>query len=81
MAGVTTVSANPAGGPEWARKYPPLLALAVALLIALTVLPSSLNLPQSNPTETLEYAPVPPEDSENPPPPVSYTHLTLPTKA
>jgi hypothetical protein len=53
---------------QWARKYPPLLALAVAVLIAMAVLPSSLNLPQTNPATTLEYAPVPPSD-ENPPPP------------
>ena len=38
------------------------------MLIVLAVLPSSLNLPQSNPTETLEYAPVPPDDANNPPP-------------
>ena len=31
--------------------------------IALTVLPSSLNLPQTNPTTTLEYAPVPPDEN------------------
>jgi hypothetical protein len=58
-----------ATAPDWLRKYPPLLTGAVALLIALIVLPSSLNLPQSNPSQTLEYAPVPPEDSEDPPPP------------
>ncbi|MCI0347640.1 MAG: hypothetical protein L0221_19740, partial [Chloroflexi bacterium] len=53
----------------WLRDYPPLLAIGAGLLIVLAVLPSSLNFPQSNPTETLEYAPVPPDDSENPPPP------------
>lgn len=53
---------------EWARKYPPLLALLVALLIGLVVLPSSLNVPQSNPSTTLEFAPVPPEDDTPPPP-------------
>jgi hypothetical protein len=51
------------------RKYPPMLSIAAAILIALVVLPSSLNLPQSNPSQTLEYAPVPPEDSDEPPPP------------
>ena len=54
--------------PQWARRYPPLLAVAVAMVIAIGVLPSSLNLPQANPATTLEYAPVPPDD-ENPPPP------------
>ena len=52
---------------DWARKYPPLVALAAALLIALAVLPSALNLPQSNPTTTLEFAPVPPDDENSPP--------------
>lgn len=53
---------------DWARKYPPLLSVGVGLLIALVVLPSSLNLPQANPTETVEFAPVPPEDEDRPPP-------------
>lgn len=39
---------------------------AVLLLALLVVLPSSLNLPQSNPSQTLEYAPVPPDDDEPP---------------
>lgn len=66
MATVSTVGSNPAQSPEWARKYPPLLALGVALLIALAVLPSSLSLPQSKPVETLEYAPVPPDQNAKP---------------
>ena len=37
--------------------------------MALTVLPSSLNLPQTNPTQTLEYAPVPPSDETDEAPP------------
>src|SRR5688500_7914568 len=52
---------------EWSRKYPPLVAILVALILAVAVLPSALNLPQTNPTQTLEYAPVPPEDDEPPP--------------
>jgi hypothetical protein len=42
--------------------------ISLALLVAVFVLPSSLNLPQSNPSTVLEYAPVPPEDDEPPPP-------------
>jgi hypothetical protein len=42
----------------------------MVMLLLLTVLPSALNLPQSTPSETLEYAPVPPDDNEIPPPPV-----------
>ncbi|HVF75858.1 MAG TPA: hypothetical protein VM938_12480 [Acidimicrobiales bacterium] len=52
---------------EWARKYPPLLAVIAAALIVLGVLPSSLNLPQANPSQTLEFAPVPPDDDTPPP--------------
>lgn len=53
---------------DWARKYPPLLTIAVAMLVAVAILPSRLNLPQSNPTQTVEYAPVPPNDEKRPPP-------------
>ena len=63
--------------PSWARKYPPLLALGVAALIALAVLPSALNLPQANPSETLEYAPVPPSDDDPPPPPAAGNLASL----
>lgn len=54
---------------SFARRYPPLLSIFAGALIALFALPSSLNLPQTNPTQTLEFAPVPPEDSDDPPPP------------
>lgn len=54
---------------DWARKYPPVLSVLVAALIAVLVLPSSLNLPQANPATTLELAPVPPTDEDQPPPP------------
>src|SRR5947209_7287984 len=64
-------------GSSWARKYPPLLAMALAVLIAVAVLPSALNLPQANPTETLEYAPVPPSDNDPPPPPAAGNLASL----
>lgn len=54
---------------QWARQYPPLLSIVAALLIAFFVLPSSLNLPQTNPTQTLEYAPVPPDKKDDSTPP------------
>ena len=57
----------PARRRRWSRGYPPLILLALAVLAVVIVLPSSLNLPQSNPTTVLEYAPVPPQD-KNPPP-------------
>lgn len=57
--------------PTWVRRYPPLVSLLVSLLIAVLILPSTLNLPQSNPSTVLEYAPVPPEDENVPPPAAS----------
>lgn len=58
-----------APGHSGARDYPPLAVAAAIALGLLVLLPSSLNLPQTNPAETLEYAPVPPEDNEADPPP------------
>lgn len=55
------------GRSERARNLPPLVVTAVAMLALLAVLPSALNIPQSNPGETLEYAPVPPEGDQPPP--------------
>ena len=70
MATVVTPLPEPTGrdSAQWVRKYPPLISLVMAVLIALVVLPSSLNVPQSNPSTTLEFAPVPPEDDTPPPP-------------
>lgn len=51
------------------RQFGPLVSvLATVALIAAIVLPSALNLPNSNPATVLEYAPIPPEDNQNPPP-------------
>ncbi|MGI8791888.1 MAG: hypothetical protein ACR2H3_01710 [Acidimicrobiales bacterium] len=78
MASVTVPVEEAPAAPEWARKYPPMLAFAVALFIAFLVLPSSLNLPQTNPTTTLEYAPVPPEDqTPDAPPSGNFSSLGL----
>lgn len=68
MAVATADVQRSAGGPAWSRNYPPLLAMAVALLLAIAILPSSLNVPQPKTQTTLEFAPVPPEDDEPPPP-------------
>ena len=67
---------KPSSG-EWTRKYPPLITILVALILAIAVLPSALNLPQTNPTQTLEYAPVPPEDNDDPPPAGNLSSLGL----
>jgi len=55
-------------GDSSLRRYTPLGGVLPALLLALFVLPSALNIPQSNPTQTLEFAPIPPEDDDPPPP-------------
>ncbi|HEX9766038.1 MAG TPA: hypothetical protein VGA36_04685 [Nitriliruptorales bacterium] len=55
----------------WPHRYPPLAGGLVAALLAIFVLPSALNVPQSNPTQTLEFAPIPPQDDEPPPPETS----------
>lgn len=57
------------------KNYPPIAAVVFALLL-LAALPSALNLPQSNPTQTLEYAPVPP-DEDRPPPPAGGSFSSL----
>jgi hypothetical protein len=64
-------------GSQNARKGLPLVLLIVGLLIALAVLPSALNLPQTNPSTTLEYAPLPPEDDTNPPPVGNFDQFGL----
>ena len=44
------------GRKAFARRYPPLMMVIVALALAVFALPSALNLPVSNPGQTLEYA-------------------------
>lgn len=51
----------------WAYRYPPLVALVAGVALAVWLLPSVLNLPQANPTEIAEYAPVPPNNEQAPP--------------
>jgi hypothetical protein len=62
------MSTQPSARQRFARSAPAWALMSLALLIAVIVLPSSLNLPQSNPSTVLEYAPVPPEDDDPPPP-------------
>jgi hypothetical protein len=63
---------------EWTRKYPPLVVLVLAAVLIIAALPSALNLPQTNPTTTLEYAPVPPSDENVPePPPGNFDQFGL----
>ena len=47
------------------------------MLLLLAALPSALNLPQTNPSQTLEYAPVPPEDETVTPPAGNFASLGL----
>jgi hypothetical protein len=72
-----TTTEEPATGATWSRKYPPLVTILIGLVIAIFVLPSSLNLPQTNPTQTLEYAPLPPDDQNNAPPQGNLSALGL----
>jgi hypothetical protein len=59
------------------RDYVPLLLASLMMLGLLAVLPSALNLPQTTPSETLEYAPVPPEDDITTPPSGNLSSLGL----
>ena len=47
------------GGADQVRRFAPMLAVGLAVLLAIFTLPSSLNLPQANPGQVAEYAPVP----------------------
>ena len=47
------------------------------MMLLLAMLPSALNLPQTNPSQTLEYAPVPPEDENVTPPSGNFSSLGL----
>lgn len=49
------------------RTVPPLVLAGMLSLVLLAALPSALSIPNQNPTETLEYAPVPPEGEDSPP--------------
>jgi hypothetical protein len=64
-------------GSQNVRKGAPLLLLIGGLLIALMVLPSALNIPQTNPATIREYAPVPPEDSNETPPVGNFDQFGL----
>ena len=60
------------------RDYIPLGLASLMMLALLAVLPSALNLPQTSPSQTLEYAPVPPEDDQvNPPASGNFSSLGL----
>ncbi len=64
-------------GSQTARKYIPLVVILIALGLAIFTLPSALNLPQTNPATTLEYAPVPPTDDNTPPPVGNFDNFGL----
>ena len=75
MASVVVLPSR--GGSQAARRVAPLLLLVVGLILSLIVLPSALNLPQTNPSTTLEYAPVPPTDEDVPPPVGNFSQFGL----
>lgn len=53
---------------DWGRRYPPLAGGLLALVLAAVVLPSALDVPQTNPTTTPEIAPIPESDEDAPTP-------------
>lgn len=53
----------------WGRDRLPLVTSMLAAVALLSLFPSALNIPQTTPSETLEYAPVPPEDQDQVTPP------------
>ena len=59
------------------QRLGPLSLLLVPALLAAFVLPSALNVNQSNPSPTLEYAPVPASDENPPPTPGNLDTLAL----
>jgi len=64
-------------GRSATTNYPPLAMAGLVMLLLLAVMPSALNLPQTNPAETLEYAPIPPEDDQVTPPVGNLSSLGL----
>jgi len=68
---------RPAGQPPALRWPPALAAVVIGFLVAVFFLPSALTLPQTNPSETAEYAPVPPTDKTVPPPNSNMNSLGL----
>jgi hypothetical protein len=64
-------------GRARARRYTPLAIAASCILIAIFGLPSMLNLPQSNPGQVAEYAPVPPDQNSSNPPAGNFAGLGL----
>ena len=62
----------------WGRDRLPLVTSVLAAVALLSIFPSALNIPQSTPSETLEYAPVPPEDQNQVTPPAgNFSSLGL----
>ena len=62
----------------WGRDRLPLVTSVLAAVALLSIFPSALNIPQSTPSETLEYAPVPPEDQDQVTPPAgNFSSLGL----
>ena len=63
------MSVRPAHKTTWGRDRVPLVTSVLSAVALLSLFPSALNIPQSTPSETLEYAPVPPEDQDDITPP------------
>ena len=63
----------------WARRLAPLAVMIAPLVILPLALPNALNLPQANPNQTLEYAPVPANENQSAPLGGNFAGLGLAT--
>jgi hypothetical protein len=77
ISGVAKPRATSSRSAAALLRYPPLLLVLVGVVVAVLVLPSALNLPQTSPTETAEFAPVPPTDKNQAPPGGNFSSLGL----
>src|SRR5437899_2204840 len=66
---------------QLSRRYAPLVVLVVPIILLAVAFPNALRLPQTNPAQTLEYAPVPPTDKNQPPPSGNVSALALGTSS
>jgi hypothetical protein len=68
-------------GTPWTRVFPPLLVPLAVIVAAVFVLPSALTLPRSEPSNVVEYAPVPPSHPPAASAPGDLESLALPSTA
>lgn len=62
---------------RWARDVPPLVVVASVVAALALILPSALRVPPQDPTPVVEFAPVPPQDDNQPNPSGNLSSLSL----